>query len=161
VPLAVADAVGVPLDGADPNAAVRSRLLSYLANRRLLLVLDNCEHVVDAVAVLVDEIVGSAEQVTVLATSREALASPVRCRVSIPPLAVPPEGTVAGRVLEYPAAALFVERARCRPREPGPPDEDPGRAGTGVPTSSTGCRSRSSSPPHACRRCRCPTWQVG
>ncbi len=111
VPLAVADALGVPLDGADPNAAVRARLLAYLANRRLLLVLDNCEHVIDAVAALVDAIVGAAAHVTVLATSREALAVPGEVQVSVAPLAVPPEGTPAERVRQFPAAALFVERA--------------------------------------------------
>ncbi|MCW2667507.1 MAG: Multi-domain regulatory protein [Frankiales bacterium] len=111
VPLAVADALGVPLDGADPNAAVRARLLAYVANRRLLLVLDNCEHVIDAVATLVDSILGVAAQVTVLATSREALAVPGEVQVSVAPLAVPPRGTLAEQVLQYPAAALFVERA--------------------------------------------------
>ena len=113
VPMAVADALGVPLDGADPNAAVRARLLAYLANRRALLVLDNCEHVIDAVATLVDAILGAAAQVTVLATSREALAVPGEVQVSVAPLPVPPPGTPAARVLDYPAAALFVERARA------------------------------------------------
>jgi len=111
VPLAVADALGVPLDGADPNAAVPARLLAYLANRRLLLVLDNCEHVVDAVATLVDAIVGAAGDVTILATSREALAVPGEVQVSVAPLAVPPEGTPAEHVPRFAAAALFVERA--------------------------------------------------
>jgi predicted ATPase/DNA-binding SARP family transcriptional activator len=111
VPLAVADALGVPLDGADPNAAVPSRLLAYLTNRRLLLVLDNCEHVVDAVATLVDPLLGAAADVTVLTTSREALAVPGEVQVSVTPLAVPPESTAAGEVLQFPAAALFVERA--------------------------------------------------
>jgi predicted ATPase/DNA-binding SARP family transcriptional activator len=111
VPLAVADALGVPLDGADPNAAIRTRLIAYLSNRRALLVLDNCEHVVDATATLVDAIVSSAPQVTVLATSREALAVPGEVQVSVTPLAVPPEDTPAKRVLDFPAAALFVERA--------------------------------------------------
>ncbi|MCZ2825859.1 MULTISPECIES: AfsR/SARP family transcriptional regulator [unclassified Modestobacter] len=111
VPLAVADALGVPLDGADPNAAVRARLLAYLANRRLMLVLDNCEHVIDAVATLVDSILGAAAHVTVLATSREALAVPGEVQLSVAPLAVPPEGTPAGQVLQFPAAVLFVERA--------------------------------------------------
>ena len=111
VPLAVADALGVPLDGADPNAAIRARLLAYLSSRRALLVLDNCEHVIDAVATLVDAVISSAPEVTVLATSREALAVPGEVQVSVAPLAVPPQGTPAGRVLEFPAATLFVERA--------------------------------------------------
>jgi predicted ATPase/DNA-binding SARP family transcriptional activator len=111
VPLAVADALGVPLDGADPNAAVRARLLAYLGNRRLLLVLDNCEHVIEAAATLADAICGAAPDVTLLATSREALAVPGEVQVSVAPLAVPPLDAPAGQVLQYPAAALFVERA--------------------------------------------------
>jgi predicted ATPase/DNA-binding SARP family transcriptional activator len=111
VPLAVADALGVPLDGADPNAAVRGRLLGYLTNRRALLVLDNCEHVIDAVATLAAAILETAEQVTLLATSREALAVPGEVQLSVTPLAAPPPGTPAARVLEYPAATLFLERA--------------------------------------------------
>ena len=111
VPLAVADALGVPLDGADPNVAVRARLLAYLANRRLLLVLDNCEHVIEAAATLADAILGAAAGVTLLATSREALAVPGEVQVSVTPLAVPPEGTAPGHVLQFPAAALFAERA--------------------------------------------------
>ena len=113
VPLAVADALGVPLDGADPNAHVRSRLLAYLAQRRLLLVLDNCEHVIDAVATLVDGIAGSAAGVTVLATSREALAVPGEVQVTVGPLEVPPPGTAPGQVPNFAAPALFLERARA------------------------------------------------
>ena len=49
---------------------------------------------------------------TILATSREALAVPDEVQVTVGPLDTPPEATPAGRVLEYPAAQLFVERAR-------------------------------------------------
>lgn len=112
VPLAVADALGVPLDGAAGDRDVRERVISYLVRRRLLLMVDNCEHVIDAAAGLVDEILGRCPGVTVLATSREALAVPDEVQVTVGPLATPPEGTPAGEVLEYPAAQLFVERAR-------------------------------------------------
>ena len=112
VPLAVADAVGMPLDAANANQHVRDRLLSYLANRRVLLVLDNCEHVVDAAARLADAVLGAAPGVTVLATSREALAVPGEVQVPVGPLAAPPPGTPPERLLDYPAARLFVERAR-------------------------------------------------
>ena len=113
VPLAVAESLGVPLDGADPNAHVRSRLLAYLAHRRLLLVLDNCEHVVDAVAALADGIVTGAPGVTLLATSREALGVPGEVQVSVAPLACPPADAPASDVASYPAAALFLERAHA------------------------------------------------
>ncbi|HEX8082143.1 MAG TPA: BTAD domain-containing putative transcriptional regulator [Jatrophihabitans sp.] len=113
VPLAVADALGVPLDGAAAVRDVRERVVSYLVRRRLLLLIDNCEHVIDAAAGLIDEILGRCPLVTILATSREALAVPDEVQVTVGPLDTPPDGTPAGRVLEYPAAQLFVERARA------------------------------------------------
>ena len=113
VPLAVADALGVPLDGAAGDRDVRERLIAYLARRHLLLLLDNCEHVVDTVAGLVDELLGRCPDVTVLTTSREALAVPDEVQVTVGPLEVPPVDTPASRVLEYAATQLMVERARA------------------------------------------------
>ena len=52
VPVAVADALGMPVDGAAASRDLRERLISFLSQRRMLLLIDNCEHVVDAAAVL-------------------------------------------------------------------------------------------------------------
>lgn len=112
VPAAVAEALGVPLDGASAERDVRVRLARFLERRRLLLLLDNCEHLIDAVATLVEELLGRAEGLTVLATSREALAVPEELQLLVHPLEVPPEGTPAAEVLRHPAAMLFAERAR-------------------------------------------------
>ena len=65
VPVAVAEALGVPLDGAAADRDVRGRLTRYLERRHLLLLLDNCEHVVDAVASLVDDLLGRCPELTV------------------------------------------------------------------------------------------------
>ncbi|MBW0093922.1 winged helix-turn-helix domain-containing protein, partial [Pseudonocardia sp. KRD-184] len=111
VVLAVADALGVPLDGAAHGSQASTRLVSYLARRELLLVLDNCEHVIDAAARLAVEILAGCPRVTIMATSREALAVPGEVQVTVAPLAVPPVGTAPERVLSYPAAELFVQRA--------------------------------------------------
>ncbi len=111
VALATADALGVPLDGAATGRRADDRVVSFLARRRLLLVLDNCEHVIDAAARLADAVRAGCPGVTTLATSREALAVPGEVQVSVPPLAVPPPGTSPQRVLDYPAARLFAERA--------------------------------------------------
>jgi predicted ATPase/tetratricopeptide (TPR) repeat protein len=105
--------LGVPLDGSGAERDVRQRLTSFLARRQMLLLVDNCEHVVDAAASLIDDILGRCPDVTVIATSREALAVPDEVQVIVAPLATPPEGTPSGRVLEYPAAQLFAERARA------------------------------------------------
>ncbi|TCC44794.1 hypothetical protein E0H73_45320 [Kribbella pittospori] len=113
VPLAVADALGVPLDGAAADRDVHERLIAYLARRRMLLLVDNCEHVIDAAAELIDEVLGRCPGVTVLATSREALAVPDEVQVAVVPLETAPEGTIASRILAYPASQLFVERARA------------------------------------------------
>jgi predicted ATPase/DNA-binding SARP family transcriptional activator len=113
VPLAAADALGVPLDGAAADRDVHERLIAYLARRRMLLLVDNCEHVIDAAAELIDEVLGRCPEVTVLATSREALAVPDEVQVAVGPLETAPEGTIASRILAYPASQLFVERARA------------------------------------------------
>ena len=113
VPLAAAEALGAPLDGAAVGGPARQRLLTFLAHRELLLVLDNCEHVVDAAARLVDDLLTHCPNVTVLTTTREALAVPGEVQVPLGPLPTPPAGTPPAQVLSYPAAQLFAERARA------------------------------------------------
>ena len=88
-------------------------LAEYLAERRLLLVLDNCEHLVGAVAKLADQLLRAAPDLRVLATSREALNIDGETVLPVPPLAVPEPGqrlTLAELGL-FPAVALFVQRA--------------------------------------------------
>ena len=63
--------------------------MDFLRSKRLLLVLDNCEHVIDAVAVLVDTLARRCRDVTVLATSREPLGVEAERVVPVPPLPVP------------------------------------------------------------------------
>jgi predicted ATPase/tetratricopeptide (TPR) repeat protein len=92
---------------------VQQRLTSFLARRQMLLLVDNCEHVVDAAASVIDDILGRCPNVTVVATSRVALALPGEVQVTVAPLDTPPEGTPPSRVLKYPAAQLFAERAQA------------------------------------------------
>jgi predicted ATPase/tetratricopeptide (TPR) repeat protein len=113
VPLAAAEALGAPLDGAAVGGPARQRLLAYLSPRELLLVLDNCEHVVDAAARLVDDLLTHCPNVTVLTTTREALGVPGEVQVPLGPLPTPPARTPPANVLDYPAAQLFAERARA------------------------------------------------
>ena len=113
VPMAVADALAVPMDGAAGDRDVRQRLINFLGHKHLLLLVDNCEHVVDAVAGLIDDVLGRCPHVTVMATSREALAVPDEVQVTIGPLETPPEDVHPGQVLDFAAAQLFVERARA------------------------------------------------
>lgn len=112
VPVAFADALGVPLDGGAADRDIQNRLTRFLASRNVLLLVDNCEHVVDAAASVVESLLDGCPDVTVLATSREALAVPAELQLLVGPLETAPEGVGADRVLTYPASQLFVERAR-------------------------------------------------
>ncbi|MFE5700770.1 protein kinase [Rhodococcus koreensis] len=88
-------------------------LADYLATRNLLLVLDNCEHLVDAVAMLVRELLRACPELHILATSREPLDIGGEATLRVPPLTVPgldrPPSLRA--LARYEAVALFVERA--------------------------------------------------
>jgi predicted ATPase/DNA-binding CsgD family transcriptional regulator len=93
----------------------RDALVRHLHDRELLLVLDNCEHVRDAVAALVSDVLENCPRVRILATSRHGLDVAQEHLVTVPPLPVPPPGGEAGRSLEallpYDAVRLFEERA--------------------------------------------------
>ena len=117
VPKAVAEALEVPERPAEPLA---DTLTDVLSNRQLLLVLDNCEHLLEAVARLVDSLLDSCPHLRILATSREALGVEGEVRWAVPPLSVPelgrtPPRTPSSEKLEaYESVRLFVERARGR-----------------------------------------------
>ncbi len=88
-------------------------LVQYLKSRRLLLVLDNCEHLVAEAARVADAILRAAPQVRILATSREPLRIAGERVYRVPPLSVPSgESLTAEDALKYSAIAFFVERAR-------------------------------------------------
>ncbi|MFE6051617.1 BTAD domain-containing putative transcriptional regulator [Kitasatospora sp. NPDC056446] len=87
------------------------RVLRALEGREVLLVLDNCEHLVDAAAGLAHRLLAAAPGLTVLATSREPLGLTGEVLWPVPPLAVPAAGATAEEALAHPAVALFVERA--------------------------------------------------
>ena len=106
---AVAGALGLQdRAGFSPEAA----LADYLAGRQLLLVLDNCEHLVDAVAKLADLLLRAAAGLRVLATSREALNITGETVLAVPPLGAPDPGQLTPAQLGLvPAVRLFAERA--------------------------------------------------
>jgi predicted ATPase len=69
-----------------------SALSSFLASRRLLLVLDNCEHLVDACAALADALLRACPELRILATSRQPLGITGEATLPVPPLSVPDQG---------------------------------------------------------------------
>jgi predicted ATPase/DNA-binding CsgD family transcriptional regulator len=113
VPKAVAEALGVP---ERPREPIADTLVEVLRDRQLLLLVDNCEHLVGAAAGLVDGLLDSCPGVRILATSREALGVEGEIRWVVPPLSVPERGRTPTREeLEgYESVRLFVERARGR-----------------------------------------------
>ena len=111
VPKAVAEALGVP---ERPREPIADTLVEILGSRQLLLLVDNCEHLVGAAAGLADRLLDSCPRVRILATSREALGVEGEIRWLVPPLSVPEMGrTPTLEELEgYESVRLFVERAR-------------------------------------------------
>jgi predicted ATPase/DNA-binding CsgD family transcriptional regulator len=91
-----------------------SRLVDYLASRQLLLVLDNCEHLLDACAVLADAILREAPSVRILATSQRPLGIAGETVVPLAPLSVPDADArlTPDRIAQSEAVALLIERAR-------------------------------------------------
>ncbi|NKY30942.1 AAA family ATPase [Nocardia gamkensis] len=84
---------------------LRRRLRDAVSARSMLLILDNCEHLVDAVAVVVADLIGVAPRLTVLTTSRSPLAITAETVYPLPPLTIDPAGS--------PATELFAARARA------------------------------------------------
>jgi predicted ATPase len=87
--------------------------MAALADKRMLLVLDNCEHVIEAAATLVSGLLNGAPGLQILATSREPLRAEGEHVHRLPPLAIPPASPqlTAAEALRFPAVQLFVERA--------------------------------------------------
>ena len=111
-PALVGNAVLAALDLRDQSAAEPMTLLrSYLRGRDLLLVFDNCEHLLDATARLIDDLLKTAPRVRVLATSREPLSLAGEHVLPVPPLELPPPDASLTQLGHNDAVRLFVERA--------------------------------------------------
>jgi predicted ATPase/DNA-binding winged helix-turn-helix (wHTH) protein len=110
----VPSTVALALDCSTRSDRLLEELIFFLAKKRILLVLDNCEHVADAAATLAEKIFESAPGVHILATSREPLRAAGEHVYRLPPLGLPPASSVmtAADAIHYPAIQLFVERAK-------------------------------------------------
>ena len=116
VPLTVARAFGLP---DQPGRSTMDTLTRFVADRQMLVVLDNCEHLLDASAALVNALLATAAGLTLLTTSREPIGVPGEVSWRVPSLSLRDE-----------AIDLFTDRARhARPGAQGPaPSAHPGRA---------------------------------
>ena len=111
VPVTIAAAIGLDLGG---GAVTAQRVSQTLAGRRLLLVLDTCEHVIGAAAALAEAVLRAGGRVQLLATSREPLRAEGEWVYPVPPLAVPAaDAEDADDLLRYGGVRLFVERLRA------------------------------------------------
>ena len=109
---AVATALGISV--AKSETAISS-IITALGKMRLLLIFDNCEHLIEGVAALVKPILERASGVSILATSQKDLQLAGEKIYRLDPLAVPPAGTVD--IEGFAAVELFVERARAADRQ--------------------------------------------
>jgi predicted ATPase/DNA-binding winged helix-turn-helix (wHTH) protein len=108
IPVTVAAALGLPMVVADPAPGI----VACLKDKQMLIVLDNCEHLVDGAAALAERLLGGAEGVHILATSRETLRAKGEWVLRLGPLELPPpSATVTAKAaLAFPAIQLFAER---------------------------------------------------
>lgn len=111
VPQAVAQALGVR---EVPGQPLTEKLAAHLQGRKVLLVLDNCEHLVEACAMLSDRLLRSCLELRVLATSRETLSIAGEYTWLVPSLLLPDRERLAVEELgRFEAIRLFVERTRA------------------------------------------------
>jgi predicted ATPase/DNA-binding winged helix-turn-helix (wHTH) protein/class 3 adenylate cyclase len=109
VPTALASALGIGVVSENPLPS----LVALLRNREMLIVLDNCEHVIDAAALLAESLLQGSARLRILATSREPMRVPGEILFRLAPLAIPEvsDGLTAPIAMAYSAVQLFVERA--------------------------------------------------
>lgn len=117
----LADVVHVEVGRRDALSAV----IDAVAATNALLVLDNCEHLLDAASALVDRILHSCAGVTVLATSREPLRVSGEAVYRVPPLATAPRTRSAPDIREYDSVRLFIDRAQLAGGPPMNEDQLP------------------------------------
>jgi predicted ATPase/DNA-binding winged helix-turn-helix (wHTH) protein len=107
---ALCSTVGAPVGG---SGSATESAVRYLRQQHALLILDNCEHLLEPAARLVEALMRSCPSLTILATSREGLAIPYESTYRVPSLGVPPAigELTAAAAREYDAVRLFTERA--------------------------------------------------
>ena len=134
-----------------------TRLRDGLAGKHLLLILDNCEHLIGAAARVAEALLRAAPGLRVLATSREPLGIPGERLYPVEPLALPPDGRRRGHRVRLPGgAAAAGPGARVSSWTPARSARWCGSA-----VRWTACRWPSNWPPRGCARCRWTCWPTG
>jgi predicted ATPase/DNA-binding winged helix-turn-helix (wHTH) protein len=109
---AIATSLGLALKSNDAGL----ELVDLVRSQKLLIIFDSCEHVIEAVASLAEQLYQQTGEIHVLTTSRESLKVEGEHCCRVPPLDYPPDGSepTANAVLRYPAVQLFVQRVAAR-----------------------------------------------
>ena len=157
VPVTVADVLGVRQQ---PGRPVLDTLVDAVGRRSLLVLLDNCEHLIGACAKLADALLRGCPNLALLATSREPLGIGGEYVFRVPSLAVPAEEDDAAAVRASEAVRLLADRAAAQ----GVPlawDEPLRRWPGGSAVGWMASRWRSSWPRLGCGCCRRPSWRPG
>lgn len=97
--------------GGTPNAELTERLIAAIREREALLILDNCEHVIESVAAFAHRVLGECRRLRILATSREPLGITGEALWLVEPLALPEADAGPGEIESSPAVQLLQERA--------------------------------------------------
>lgn len=111
VPQAIASSLGIR---EQPGHALLSSVIDHLQRKAALLLLDNCEHLIEGVATATETLLSACRDLRVLATSRERLRIGGEQLHQVPPLAIPPPGAhmTASALSSFESCELFIQRAR-------------------------------------------------
>jgi predicted ATPase/class 3 adenylate cyclase len=117
-PAFIVSAIAAVFDVREVQGVPLSNLvLDYLRSKQILLILDNCEHLVEASAQLAEQLLHTCSQLKIIASSREALGIPGEAVFRVPSLNLPNQASSAESLLECEATRLFIERAtKVEPR---------------------------------------------
>ncbi len=110
VPFEVANWVGLKESGKSASS-VTEVLVEYFRSRTALLIFDNCEHLIEPIALLADLLTQACRELVILATSREALAVKGEITYPVPPLNIPDSKSDLSTLMDSESGRLFVERA--------------------------------------------------
>jgi len=103
--------------GGAPNADPVDRLIAAIRERETLVILDNCEHVINAAAAFSHRVLGECQRLRILATSREPLGITGEALWQVEPLALPARNAAPGEIESAPAVQLLRDRARAVRRD--------------------------------------------
>jgi predicted ATPase/DNA-binding SARP family transcriptional activator len=103
--------------GGAPNTDVTGRLIAAIRDRETLLILDNCEHVIEPAAVFAHRVLGECQRLRILATSREPLGITGEALWPVEPLASPEADAGSGEIESSPAVRLLRDRASAVRRD--------------------------------------------